>query len=415
MGKRIVPVVIVAAILAFAAAAMAVAFVPDRPRLWSSAVALVVLGGITPLIYAVNIRIVPVFSMRTWQQPVLMYAAMVFAITGGWLVFLGRAIPAGIMETAGTLAALAGGVLFVVSVVRLFRSAPTSKVRPPLPYPGQAEVDRIGTQFMRLAGIYLLLGLGVGVMLRFWTPATGGRWDLVWAHLLLVGWFLSMASGVLYHVLTRWTTGKWRHPQLIRAHLLVSMVGLPLMVVALAFNMTRLFAIAGPLQAIALLFLVWNVVPLARKLPWMSRVAVIGAGVYLALGVSLGASAAMDPANHATLRLAHAQINLFGWGGLLICGVGYYLFPRFAGQPLRWPRLAAAQGLLLLASVIVSATAWWRYFDGNRGIEPLLTISGLLIAASFLTFALITALTFRKSAQAATTTALPQLRMATRR
>lgn len=415
MGKRIVPVVIVAAILAFAAAAMAVAFVPERPRLWSAAVALVVLGGITPLIYAVNVRIVPVFSMRTWQQPRLMYAAMVSAIAGGWLVFAGRALPNSRLETTGTLAALAGGVFFVVSVVRLFRSAPTTNARPPLPYPGQAEIDRIGTQFMRLAGIYLLLGLGVGVMLRFWTPPTGGRWDLVWAHLLLVGWFLSMASGVLYHVLTRWTAGQWKHPRLIRAHLLVTLAGLPMMVIALAFNMTSLFAVAGPLQATALIFLVWNVVPLARILPWMTRFAVIGAGVYLVLGVSLGASAAMDPANHATLRLAHAQINLFGWGGLLVCGVGYYLFPRFAGQPLRWPRLAAAQGMLLLGSVIVSATAWWRYFDGNRGIEPLLTVSGALIAASFLTFALITALTFRRASRTVTTTAMPPLRIATRR
>ena len=414
MGKRIVPTVIVAAILAFAAAAMSVAFVTAEFRLWSAAVALVILGGITPLIYAVNLRIVPVFSGRTWPQPTHMYAAMVSAIAGAWLVFAGRALPNDGLELAGAFAALAGGLLFVSSVIRLFRSPRVSNARPPLPYPGQEGVDRIGTHFMRLAGIYLLLGLAVGVALHFWTPSRG-RWDLVWAHLMLVGWFLSMASGVLYHVMPRWTTGQWKHPRLIQVHLLVTLVGLPLMVIALAFNLRDLFAVAGPLQATALLIMLWNVAPLAWRLPGISRAAIIGAACYLALGVSIGASAAMDPVNHVTLRLAHAQINLFGWGGLLICGVGYYLFPRFAGQPLRWPYLARAQMVLLLLSVIVSATAWWRYFDGDRSVEPLLTITGLSIAASFLTFGAITALTFRRAGNAVTTSAVPTLRVAPRR
>src|SRR5690606_15579552 len=115
-----------------------------------------------------------------------------------WLVFAGRAIPNDNLEMNGAFAALAGGLLFVSSVIRLFRSPRVSNARPPLPFPEQEAVDRIGTHFMRLAGTFLLLGLVVGVLLHFWSPARG-RWDLVWAHLLLVGWFLSMASGVLYH------------------------------------------------------------------------------------------------------------------------------------------------------------------------------------------------------------------------
>ena len=414
MGKRIVPSVVVAAILAFAVAAASIGFVPEIPRLWSAAVALVVLGGITPLIYAVNARIVPVFSGRSWPYPLFMYAAMLLAIAGAWLTYLGRALPSDVLQFAGASAALNGGLLFVLNVIWLFRSPKTSNATPPLPYPEQAAIDRIGTHFMRLAGCFLLIGLAVGFVTVVWTPVRG-RWDLVWAHLLLVGWFLSMASGVLYHVLPRWTDARWRHPRLIHAHLIMTLVGLPLMVVALAFDLYGLFAVAGPLQAAALFLFVWNIAPLAWRLPALSRPAVVGAACFLVLGVLLGASVAMDPANHANLRLAHAQINLFGWAGLLICGVGYYLFPRFAGQPLRWPHLARLQLGAQLLGVVVSATAWWWYYAVNTVVEPLITASAFLMAGSFLTFAVIVGMTFRRSGSTVTNMTVQPLRPVPRR
>ena len=414
MGRRFIPGVIVAAILAFVAAATSLAFVPDTARIWSAAVALIILGGITPMIFAVNARIVPVFSGRTWQRPNVLFAAMLLAIGGAWLVFAGRALPSDRLELTGASAALAGGVLFMLSIVWLFRSERISKATPPLPYPGQAAVDRVGTHFMRLASSYLLLGLLVGVVLLLWTPARG-RWDLVWAHLMLVGWFMSMAAGVLYHVLPRWTDGRWKHPRLIRAHLLITLIGLPAMVIALAFDRTTLFAVAGSLQAIALFLMVWNVAPLAWRLPGTSRTAVIAAASFLTLGVSIGASTAIDPANHVTLRLTHAQINLFGWAGLLICGVGYYLFPRLAGQPLRWPHLAQAQLVVLLLGVVISATAWRWYFAGERGVTPFITVSALMMAGSFLTFAVIVGLTFRRNARTAPNITVQPLRAVPRR
>ncbi len=409
-----VPAVILMAVLAFAASALAIAFVLDHFRYWSASVALVVLGGITPMIFAVNARILPVFSGRGWQRPNILYAAMVSTIAGAWMVFVGRALPNDLLETAGTFAALAGGLLFLTSIVLLFRS-PRRGSGPPLPYPGQAEVDKVGTKFMRLASIYLVLGLVTGVLLEFWTP-TRGRWDLVWAHLMLVGWFVSMASGVLYHIGSRWTGGQWKWPKLIHAHYYITLIALPLMIVALARNMTDLFKVAGPLQAAAVILLVVNVFPMARKMPPTVRTGVIAAACFLALGVSLGASVAIDPANHTALRLAHAQINLYGWAGLLISGVGYYLFPRFAGQPLRWPRVAQIQVVLLLISVIVSSTAWWRFFRGNSFVEPLLTITALTIAASFLIFATLIGLTFMSARAGVTTNTIqPTTRIVPRR
>lgn len=391
MGRRIVPLVILSAIMAFAVAALSTAFVIEDSRLWRAAVTLVVLGGVTPLIYAVNSRIVPVFSGRQWPHPRLMYTTMLLAVAGGWVSYIGRARLDDTLIIAGAAVALAAGLLFIFNIMTLFRS-PKTGATPPLPFPEQSAIDRIGTSFMRLASIYLLFGLIVGLMLPIWTPERG-RWDLVWAHLMLVGWFVSMASGVLYHVLPRWTGERWRRPRLIRIHLLTVLVGLPLMVLALALDLDRLFMIAGPLQAAAVLLFIWNIVPPARKLPAFSGFAVVAAAVFLGLGVSLGASVAMDPANHVNMRFSHAEINLFGWGSLLICGVGYYLFPRFAGQPLRWTRLITVQLAAQVIGVTVSAFSWWWYLAVDTAAEPFITAGAWLMTASLLTFGFIIART----------------------
>ena len=400
MGRRSIPLTLVLAILAFAVAAGSFGFVPDRPRLWSAAVALIVLSGITPLIYAVNVRILPVFSRRTWRHPRWLEGMLAAGVASGWLVYAGRALPNRPVEITGQGLALLGGVLFVTNVVRLFRAPVTTNVAPPLPFPEQADIDRIGIRFTRLAALYLLFGLLVGFVTLFWTPEQG-RWELIWAHTLLLGWFLMMASGILYHVLSRWTGARWRSVRRIRAHLVVVVVALPLMLLALAFDVAWLFAIAGPLQAIGLGLFAWNVLPLITGLPSLSRFGMRAAVWFLVIGVSIGASAAMDPASHARMRFSHTTINLLGWTGLLVCGVGYYLFPRLAGQPLRWPRLASAQVTGHAIGVSVLAIVWWWYLAVDSAVQPFLTLAALVIAVSYAVFAIIVAATFRQSRVAA--------------
>jgi hypothetical protein len=399
VGRRLVPVTLVAAACAFAVAAISAGLTLERPRLWSAAVALVVLGGITPTIYAVNLRILPVFSRRVWRWPRVLTAGTLSAMLGAWLVYLGRATGAGTVETLGACAALAGGLLYAVSVVALFRSAPTNAPAPPLPFAEQAAVDAVGVGFTRLAGLYLLLGLAVGVLLRFWTPERG-RWDLVWAHTLLLGWFLSMASGVCYHVLPRWTSARWRTPRLIALHLRIIQLGLPLMLLALALNATALFMLAGPLLVAALLLFLFNVVPLVAHLPATTRLGVVLAGSFLVVGILLGGTFALDTVIGARLRLAHAELNLFGWSALLVCGMGYYLFPGFAGQPLRWPRLARGQLTAQACGVALSAGGWWWNAYVSDGARPLIVAGGFVTGLGMFTFAAIIAATFRGSGRA---------------
>ena len=77
----------VAAMAAFATAAatagaVAIARSGGRPRSRGS-----VLGGITPMIYAVNFRIVPVFARRTWPSPGWLRLQVALALVGAWMVY----------------------------------------------------------------------------------------------------------------------------------------------------------------------------------------------------------------------------------------------------------------------------------------------------------------------------------------
>ena len=287
------------------------------------------------------------------------------AIAGAWLVFAGTIAGNVGIAVAGSALALGGGVVFMANILALFRQ-PATLPAPPLPYPGQAEVDRVATRFMRMAGAYLVIGLGVGLIASVWRPETG-RWDLVWAHAMLVGFFLSMASGVCYHVLSRWTGRNWGALMPIRLHVGIVALGLPVMPSPWPRITGGVFAIAGPLQAVAIgLFLV-NIVPMVPALPDPTRPAFVAAALLLFAGSALGAMFAIEPAIGARLRLTHAEINLFGWTGLLISGAGYYLVPRFAGQLLRWPRLATVQLSALVVGVALAAVAFaWAHTATDR-------------------------------------------------
>ena len=404
MGRLLTPAAMIAAMIAFTVAALAAGLAMYRPALWPAAVQLAVLGGITPMIYAVNLRIVPVFSRRMWTSATLLQAQVALAIAGAWLGFIGAALSLREIAIVGSAAALAGGVLFVVNVRRLFRQ-PATLPPPPLPNAGQTGVDRLATRFMQLAGVYLLFGLISGLALHFWRLGSG-RWDLVWAHAILIGFFLSMVSGVCYHAVSRWSGREFRHIGLIRLHLVVLALGLPAMLHALATNDLRMFAVAGPLQAVGIGLLLVNVAPLIPGLPQPTRTAFTGAAVFLLFGIALGSLFAVDPAIGARLRLAHAEINLFGWTGLLISGAGYYLIPRFAGRPLRWPRLAPLQLGLLSSGVVLAVVALvWRAY--GAGSPALLLLGQALIASGFALFGLLLAATMRPWESAPQGTAAP--------
>lgn len=111
--------------------------------------------------------------------------------------------------------------------------------------------------------------------------------------------------------------------------------------------------------------------------------------VCLALGVGLGVSFAFDRALGAMLRPLHAELNLWGWATLLIYGMAYHMLPRFAGQPLRWPRAAGLQSWLAIAGVGVTAGAWLGTAYGLPQSDELLAIGGGMQLVAALLFAIL--------------------------
>lgn len=73
--------------------------------------------------------------------------------------------------------------------------------------------------------------------------------------------------------------------------------------------------------------------------------------LWLVSGVSFGVAMALHPA-WAIYRTAHIHMLLLGFVTMMIAGVAYHVFPRFAAVPLYSPRLARAH--LVIANVGVA-------------------------------------------------------------
>lgn len=391
MERILTGILMVLAPLALAVAAVAVGYSVEHPAWWSAAVHLSVLGGITMMIYAVNFRFVPVFARRPWRFPRLVLTQVIAGLAGAWLDFFGIGLGAIWLERIGTALALAGGVLFMVNVATLFHQ----KAQTPPPadlHPSQAAVDKVGISFTKLSASWLIVGLLIGVTLTWWRPSFG-QWDLVWAHAMLVGWFMTMAGGVSYHVLSRWTAVPWRSEAMVRLHYQAVAYGLPFMLLALATGWRWLFFIAGPVQALAIFLFLVNIAPMVLRLAGPVRLAIGIAGLFLVVGLGLGILFAVDAGTGPRLRQVHVMANVFGWAGLLISGYGYQFVPAFSGRRLMWPKVAMVQiGVMVIGVLTAMYAMWARMFASGSG--EAVTIACLITGAGVALFVVQTAATF---------------------
>lgn len=339
----------------FAPAAMGVAmflagYSQTHPAWWQAAVHLAVLGGITIMIYGVNINALPTNSGRQWKSEKLVARQLFFGILGAVVSCLGYGFRNEAMIVSGHIFAFIAAVLFMVNIRLLFSQPgrPRPAIPAGVPIPPQRQVDKLAVPFTRISSMVLIIATGLDIALDFWTPAQG-RWDLVWGHLMLVGFFFAMASGTSYHTLARWSGTDFPYIRLIRVHRISYLLALPAMAIALGWDIDWLFMIGGPMMALAFACWAINVVPVAWKLKPAMRSGIVMALLFMIVGVSLGVSFALDPALGPRLRSAHVMANLFGFAGLLISGFGYYYIPKLAGFPtVRW-RLLTAPHLVLVA------------------------------------------------------------------
>ncbi len=336
--RSIIGVAVTAAPLAMGVALFLAGYSQAHGEWWTAAVQLAVLGGITIMIYGVNVQALPAHSGKQWRYPQLVALQVGAGIVGAWMIAFGHGYRIDGWVGLGNFLAFTGAVLFLVNLALLF-SQPGE--RPPrIPWDErthQQKVDRLAIPFTMISGLVVVIGTGLGIALNYWSPAQG-RWDLVWAHLMLLGFFFAMASGTSYHMLGRWASREYTSLRLIPVQLVSFLFGLPTMTIALGRDIDWLFRIGAISMAVAMISWAVNILPPVLVLASPARVGIVLALLFMLTGISFGVLFAIDESLGPRLRSAHVVANLFGFAGLLISGFGYRYVPQLAGvQEMRWP------------------------------------------------------------------------------
>lgn len=361
---------------------------------WTASVQLAVLGGITIMIYGVNVEALPAHSGKPWRSIGLVGFQVLLGIAGAWMAMAGYGWTISWLVRIGHLLALSAAILFNVNLFLLFLQPGP---RPPrIPWDErsvQQKVDRLAIPFTMLSGMLVVAGTGIGVLLDYWRP-TFGRWDLLWGHVMLVGFFFAMASGTSYHMLGRWSGADYRSIPTIVVHLITYLVSFPAMIIALGWDIDWLFLIGGPLMAISMLAWATAILPVAWRLNNAVRIGITAALVFMAAGIILGSLFAIDPASGPRLRSTHVLANLFGFAGLLISGFGYRYVPQLAEvRTMRWPFLQQPQLALMSAGCALGMVFAGLYMYGKAEADDVLWPC-LIGSAGMVIFAINTLATF---------------------
>lgn len=109
---------------------------------------------------------------------------------------------------------------------------------------------------------------------------------------------------------------------------------------------------------------------------WFFRLAVL----YVIAGISLGLF--MAGSHDYSLTPAHAHLNLLGWVTMSIFAVFYRLWPAAAAS-----KLAKVHFWLYVPAHFLQMVFLFLFLRGNKGVEPVLAIVSMLVAAAVIVFA----------------------------
>ncbi|MEK6673702.1 MAG: hypothetical protein AABY42_09570 [Nitrospirota bacterium] len=77
-----------------------------------------------------------------------------------------------------------------------------------------------------------------------------------------------------------------------------------------------------------------------------------------------------------SLKFVHSHLNLLGWVSMMIYGVGYHVLPRFAGRPLKHPKMGETQFWLANAGLIgMLLFSVVSFYNPEAGIYRGLTVA----------------------------------------
>lgn len=397
--RSVIGVAVTAAPIAMGIALFLAGYSQTHGAWWTASVQLAVLGGITIMIYGVNVQALPTHSGKKWRYPQLVALQVAAGIVGAWMLAWGYGERIDGWIKLGNLLAFTGAALFLINLVLLF-SQPGE--RPPkIPWDKRThhqKVDRLAIPFTMISGLAVVMGTALGVALDYWRPAQG-RWDLVWAHLMLLGFFFAMASGTSYHMLGRWAEKEYTSLRLVQLHSIAFLIGVPAMTIALGWDIEWLFLVGAISMATAMVAWAINIVPVAWVLSPAVRIGISLAILFMLVGIGFGVAFAIDEALGPRLRTTHVLANLYGFSGLLISGFGYRYVPHLAEvDEIRWPSLRMPQIVLMAVGCTFGMLFMGLRMYGH--VEPEVVLWPCLVGAvGMIIFAANTAATFLDAAR----------------
>jgi hypothetical protein len=227
---------------------------------WGAMVHLTLFGWITGMITAITYHTTPVFAARDFPDHRLAWYHLGALGAGLLLATAGLLLHATALVLAGVGLQICAALLFTMNIISLFRRGAPRPGRPPLPpIATQPQIDRIGTQATRNAG--LCLPLALLLLFGAYGGWLHGEWVLAAEHLAAVGWIMLTIVGVMYHMLPRFNGRGVRGPGWARAQLVCHIGALLLMVPALGLGLTLLFAVGGLMMTVAVGLFMWTVWP----------------------------------------------------------------------------------------------------------------------------------------------------------
>lgn len=392
--RNIIAVAVTAGPLAMAVALFLAGYSQTNGAWWSGSVELAVLGGITIMIYGVNVQALPTHSGKAWRYPHLVALQVGAGIAGGWLAGIGYGYREDAVIRIGHVLAFIGAALFLINLMMLFAQPGERPAKIPWEQrTHQQKVDRLAIPFTMVSGLMVVFGTGLGTALDYWRPAQG-RWDLVWAHVMLLGFFFAMAAGTSYHMLSRWSEREYTSLRLIVVQIFAFLIGLPAMTIALGWDIDWLFQVGAVSMAVAMTCWAINILPIVWSLSPAVSLGITLALVFMIGGIGFGVAFAIDEALGPRLRTTHVVANLFGFAGLLISGFGYRYVPQLAEVPsMRWPGLQLPQIALMAVGCAIGMLFMGLRMYGHMEPEAVLWPC-LLGAAGMALFAINSAATF---------------------
>lgn len=314
------------------------------------------LGWLTPLIYGVTYRMIPIFVRRELYSLRLVYAQWGLAALALAVLVLAQLLALRWLGSLGWVIQVAAALLFLGNIIAAARRGrPVGETETVLgsPLPDDARMDRTARRFTETAIVFFIAA-------SIWSAGahlSGGRQPPGADLLLRYGWLALTVFGTSYHLLPR-LAGLAVSVRWMRHQLLLGAAG----TLALAAGLSN----AG-LVALGLAGLIHcaQTLPLAHRCRRGSGVRLQGAALVLVrtATLSLGAGSLAALGTAAGLGsgwwLAHTHLLFLGWMTLLAYGVAGNLLPLLAGRTLALSGLYRLQAAAAIVGLVLQAGAFF--------------------------------------------------------